>query len=1437
MVVTNHDGQAGTGTGVYTYQAAPTVTSVLPGTGTMLGGTSVTITGTGFLTGATVKFDTSQATSVAVVSGTTITCVTPAHATAVAVNVLVTNADNQTGTLNNGYTYTPSDPTVTGVSPEAGKTLAGTPVTITGTGFSAGATVRFGANTAGSITVVNPTTITCTAPTGTAGTTVNVSVQNTDNRIGTKVSAYTYQAAPTITTVAPIAGSTVGGTFVTITGTNFSTVGGNPTVTFGGAQATSVTRVSATTITCLTPAGTAGAVNVVVTNADTQFDTETNGFTYTATADPTVTSLSPNVGKLAVGTVVIITGTGFVVGTTPTVKFGATNAGGVNVDSTTQITCTAPVGVAGTVNVSVTNINGQIGILANAYTYEPVPTVISVTPPAGVLTGGTDVTITGTNFFDLGAGTTQVTFDGISATDVVRTSDTIITCKTPVNTVGSAIVIVTNPDGQVSTGVSAYTYQNPPTVTSLSPALGDPAGGTYVTITGTNFSTIGGNPTVTFDSVPATNVIWVSATSITCITPPHTAGTVDVVVTNADTQSGTRVNGFNYSSAAPDPTVTDVSPVVGKLAAGTPVTITGTGFLPDAIVKFGATNATAVVVVNSATITCAAPAGTAGTTVNVSVQNTDNRTGTKVSAYTYQAVPTITAVAPTAGSTAGGTFVTITGTNFSVVGGNPTVTFAGVAATSITRVSATSITCVTPIGTAGAKDVVVTNADTQFATSVGGFTYTAIADPTVTSLSPNVGKLAVGTVVTITGTGFVSGATVKFGAAAPVASTFISDTQITCAAPTATAAGVTGGGVVDVSVINLGGQAGIMFNAYTYEPAPTVTSVSPLAGALAGGTDVTITGTNFFDLGTVTPRNVTFDGFSATNVVRVNDTTITCTTPANTVGSAIVIVTNPDGQASTGVSAYTYQAAPTVTSLSPQLGDPTGGTFVTITGTGFSGVSGEPTVTFGGAQATSVTLVSATSITCYTPAHTEGSVDVVVTNADTQSGTRVNGFNYLVSPPYPTVTDVSPVVGKLAAGTPVTITGTGFLSDAIVKFGATNATSVVVVNATTITCIAPLGVAGTVNVTVQNIDNHTGTKVSAYTYQAAPTITTVAPIAGSTVGGTFVTITGTNFSTVGGNPTVTFGGAQATSVTRVSATTITCLTPAGTAGAVNVVVTNADTQFDTETNGFTYTATADPTVTSLSPNVGKLAVGTVVIITGTGFVVGTTPTVKFGATNAGGVNVDSTTQITCTAPVGVAGTVNVSVTNINGQIGILANAYTYEPVPTVISVTPPAGVLTGGTDVTITGTNFFDLGAGTTQVTFDGISATDVVRTSDTIITCKTPVNTVGSAIVIVTNPDGQVSTGVSAYTYQNPPTVTSLSPALGDPAGGTYVTITGTNFSTIGGNPTVTFGGVAATGVVVTGTTLITCYTPAHAEGSVDVVVTNADTQSGTRVNGFNYS
>ncbi|MEI7926141.1 MAG: IPT/TIG domain-containing protein, partial [Chloroflexota bacterium] len=122
---------------------APTVSAVAPALGPSAGGTSITITGTGFVSGATVTIGGTAATGVTVVSATSITATTPAG-TPGSATVTVRNSDGQAANVGGGFTFQYPVPTVTAIAPATGTSDGGTAITVTGTGFRAGATVRIG---------------------------------------------------------------------------------------------------------------------------------------------------------------------------------------------------------------------------------------------------------------------------------------------------------------------------------------------------------------------------------------------------------------------------------------------------------------------------------------------------------------------------------------------------------------------------------------------------------------------------------------------------------------------------------------------------------------------------------------------------------------------------------------------------------------------------------------------------------------------------------------------------------------------------------------------------------------------------------------------------------------------------------------------------------------------------------------------------------------------------------------------------------------------------------------------------------------------------------------------------------------------------------------------------------------------------------------------
>ncbi|MEV0494149.1 IPT/TIG domain-containing protein [Streptomyces atratus] len=239
----------------------------------------------------------------------------------------------------------------------------------------------------------------------------------------------------------------------------------------------------------------------------------------------------------------------------------------------------------------------------------------------------------------------------------------------------------------------------------ISPNQGSSGGGTPVTITGTNLS---GTTAVLFGTRSATAVTNVSPTQVTAVSPSGN-GAVGVTVTTAGGTSNPV--SFFYVGA---PFKQSISPNSGSTAGGETVTITGTGLSTASGVSFGANTAVPTVVSDSQ-ITVVAPAGAAGA-VGVSV-TTAGGTNNGLS-YTYVAVPTVTAVAPAAGPTSGGTAVTITGTGLATT---TEVTFGGTPAP-FTVVSDTAVSAVAPPGAAGLVDVVVSN-DAGSATATGAFTY------------------------------------------------------------------------------------------------------------------------------------------------------------------------------------------------------------------------------------------------------------------------------------------------------------------------------------------------------------------------------------------------------------------------------------------------------------------------------------------------------------------------------------------------------------------------------------------------------------------------------------------------------------------------------------------------------------------------------------------
>jgi hypothetical protein len=353
-------------------------------------------------------------------------------------------------------------------------------------------------------------------------------------------------------------------------------------------------------------------------------------------------------------------------------------------------------------------------------------------------------------------------------------------------------------------------------------------------------------------------------------------------------------------------------------------------------------------------------------------------------------VATVDSISPVTGPTAGGTEVTITGARF-VEGAD--VSFDGVPAESVQFVDASTLTARTPPSeNTFPVDVMVSLPDGTFLARNNAFTYVAPPSQRLNRVDPDTGSVDGGERVIVKGAGFVDGARVAFYGRAATDVRVVNDSTILATTPEGTL------GPVNVTLRLPNVSPLTLQDGFRYlDTAPrVVTAARPQRGGEAGGAKVTITGSAFR-----AGAKVAFGGVPATGVKVVSSTRITAVTPPGALGRVDVAVRNPGFPAATLSDGFAYVTAPTVTAVRPPKGPVTGGTKVTIAGTGFAkGIR----VSFDGAAAKAVKVVSATSITATTPAGAAGPAKVTVVNPGEPAASLARAFTYVevaVEPPPP----------------------------------------------------------------------------------------------------------------------------------------------------------------------------------------------------------------------------------------------------------------------------------------------------------------------------------------------------------------------------------------------------------------------------------------------------
>ncbi|MFA5535677.1 MAG: IPT/TIG domain-containing protein, partial [Bacillota bacterium] len=778
---------------------------------------------------------------------------------------------------------------------------------------------------------------------------------------------------------------------------------------------------------------------------------------------------------------------------------------------------------------------------------------------------------------------------------------------------GNTATMEANPDAEE--GYKGFYYYSEPKINNVSPNRGSILGDNIITITGEQFYP---GAVVNFGYFDEANkfvsvteevreLIVLDSKTIKLRLPQLKEGEILrpegylVQVVNTDNRSTTWAKNFQYRIPDLEKKIKihSVNPAIGHVDGGTKVAIRGENFHPDAVVHFGWEKAD-IQAINDREIVVIIPPNLAGEYV-VTVSNyADTGTDTWES-FEYldpSSFPKIMGVFPEVGPAKGGTNIIITGIGF----WNGAKVYIGGRIAEDVEIYHTYITAKTPASDkAGPVDVMVINPDGGADTLFDGFTYKfPDSEPKITSVNPNKIPATGGSIVTIKGEDFRKEVVVYFGTEKAEILEFIEPDTIIVKAPPYTLGEE---GIVDVTVLNRDGgiaqslDESQQIHYYSAKSEPIIDSITPKRGPAAGGTRVIIEGDGFSSKGV----KVYFGGREATLAedAPLRYDRLEVITPPGVPGSVVhvtVMNTHQDALGSATLSnAYTYDASkPVIDSIAPNQATYLGGTLITIRGSGFTKAGAE--VYIGEWQGEEVRVIDSETITFVTARIAERPEDltelrwwdVKVINADGIEVVKEKAFRYLFPDSEPRIISISPEEGSTLGGMPLTLIGTDFRQRAKVVIGGKEAEILSIDDSpgagnAKIIVKTPAHTPGEKDVTVINYEGAiSNSKTFTYvTPLSFPEIFELDPKYGSTLGDTEVIITGIGFKA---GAKVWFGMYEAGEVEFIDYKTLKVLTPPGNEGMADVLVLNEDMGQAVLEKGFRYVKSKEFVVNSITPD-------------------------------------------------------------------------------------------------------------------------------------------------------------------------------------------------------------------------------------------------------------
>ena len=1007
---------------------------------------------------------------------------------------------------------------------------------------------RFGAAAAVPASVVNSTIIMCPSPSVLTLENVSVYVSTNGHSFSTSTAlVFEYVAPVTTTAVSPSTVSRTMATDITVFGNGFrsaSTLRCRFQASGMDEVVVQATFLSTTEIVCTKPILPHASTFALVDVTNNGVDFEGMPLHLYIGDVPLLYKLSPGGGSVSSDTVIQITGSGFVDDPALSCKFTGksttfVSAGSIVVVAATWLSsrfvqCRVPLAmVESTVALRISNNGVDFSADALSFQYTPRAIVSSCTPSSAAIGHPTWITVQGSGFV---VGTSTACRFGWSSTKAVVLNTTTVLCLSPESVTPkdqafaliqdglSAPVLLSVANNGVDFSValnetSKFTFVQPMRTLSVVPSSGPPEGNINVTLTLWFSGTLpqGGSFFCRFGTlvVPSKGVFQVAhdedsgaSYAVTCVAPPSQVvgedGSVTVEASSNGVQFTSDAKEFRFVSRA---VVVGITPKSGLYTGGVSVQVQGANFVKSNHLRcrFQTIVSTALWV-NRTAVICTSPALPLGGVVHVSISNDGGTTFSSNDSLNAQ---------------------------FSAVG---------------------------------------------FGSSID-----------VVSATPASGNVAGGSDVVLLGSfdSWSSDVACRFGSNKARAR-YLNNTHVVCVSPGSYKAGVV---AIHLSVDSVNFfDTGTEFeyvdrsthaNAKTMSASatigvPSIAHVLPTHADSAGGEHATVFGSDFEDSSTLMCRfenaaNLAI--FVEKRARWLSAEAVECTVPASaSVGyahSVFVNITN-DGSAYTANAVLiTFAPTPIVTSVEPAFGPSRGGTNVTLRGYNFSSFTALECQF--GSVTTRARLVNASAVECASPPRALTPQDGVVPPSSVFVAVRYAhanqsafGADGAVMFAYTDVRIISmtPTVVWTGSATTLVITGEHIKDSAALACRVSGIDALLpatYVSAQELTCNVPAHGVGDVAVDVTTNGIDFTDDILQLTFETAPRVSRIWPVAGPASGGTAVRVFGDDF--VDSTSLECHFGDVSVTASRISAQELECVAPPTSSGEITLTISDGGRLF------------------------------------------------------------------------------------------------------------------------------------------------------------------------------------------------------------------------------------------------------------------------------------